>query len=239
LKIGESRPRAESEEVSVNTGINLVLSQDSKPMTNNLSNDATSSLSKDTTGTGGGIHFMSDIATTGNEVVEITDTETDLDLASSTDSVPITTSVGKGRPSMVVTSPRANANADPTPIGCDTNILHRTVAHTETKCSKLYSHQCVICGTPFNRKGRGHVWQAHGISGKEYTDLFDSCLVCGLNVKLHCIDISCHLAEKHVGMGVDEYAKLFVKSSGTGFTNISTIFLSFFYLFSKLLLNCF
>jgi hypothetical protein len=30
-----------------------------------------------------------------------------------------------------------------------------------------------------------------------------------------------------------------VGRSGTGFTNISTIFLSFFYLFSKLLLNCF
>jgi hypothetical protein len=29
------------------------------------------------------------------------------------------------------------------------------------------------------------------------------------------------------------------RQTGTGFTNISTIFLSFFYLFSKLLLNCF
>jgi hypothetical protein len=30
-----------------------------------------------------------------------------------------------------------------------------------------------------------------------------------------------------------------VRGAGTEFTNISTIFLSFFYLFSKLLLNCF
>jgi hypothetical protein len=33
--------------------------------------------------------------------------------------------------------------------------------------------------------------------------------------------------------------KSFCSNPGTGFTNISTIFLSFFYLFSKLLLNCF
>jgi hypothetical protein len=40
-----------------------------------------------------------------------------------------------------------------------------------------------------------------------------------------------HMAEDKKGAGG--------RQAGTGFTNISTIILSFFYLFSKLLLNCF